>query len=200
MGKRGETTMRIGVLAPVLIGALVLSACGGSGATSAPEQASSSASAAPPSASTSASPSVASAAPASAMPSSAATPTSSTGCLRIAYDFARDWEDKGQSYQKVWLMPNFRITNGCDYGVKAVQFTFTIADAFGDELPQGYQIKQTVNLKPGKTWKASRTFGYEHYDFNENFTAIADANMSDLTPTFDNIQVVTADGEKLSLP
>lgn len=178
--------------------ALLVAACGGgqtaaSPSTTTPQAPSSAASAAVPSASSSAP-------VADEEPSASVASEDPTACLKVDYRFKREWENKGESFQSVWLLPNFTLRNDCDTTIKAVKFSFDFTDVFGDPWPHGYTFKSTVNLKPGKRWSQSRSNGYQHYDTDENFMPLTDANLSDLVPEVSDMVIVMADGTKVTSP
>ena len=119
--------------------------------------------------------------------------------MQITSKPKRQWENKGASYAKLWLFPRFTYKNDCDYPVKAVKFSFEYTDAFGDSWPRGYQVKQTLNLKPGATTSVGRDWGFDHYDFNDNYNQLIDANLSDLKPAFSEVVLVKPDGTKVTV-
>lgn len=118
-------------------------------------------------------------------------------CADIQFNFSKQWEDKGESYQKLWLMPNLKVKNNCDQEIKSIKFTFYLVDDFGERWPKGYEVQQKTNVKPGKTWKQDSSTGYDHYDFDENYILLKQSDEDELVAEIEDLVLAMKDGEKL---
>ena len=121
-------------------------------------------------------------------------PEDGDSCVDIQSDPRKGWVDKGKSYQQLWLYMNFAITNACDKRVKSVKFTWSAKDEFGEEWPGQYEFVDAVRLDPGKTWRQEDTFGYRHYDSDQNYAVIRRLTEEEIIPEITNVQIVFADG------
>lgn len=118
-------------------------------------------------------------------------------CADIQFNFSKQWEDKGKSYQKLWLMPNLKVKNNCDEEIKSIKFDFYLVDDFGERWPKGYEVQQKVNVKPGKVWKQDPTTGYDHYDFDENYLLLKQTGEDELMAEIEGLVLAMKSGEKL---
>lgn len=126
------------------------------------------------------------------------TETRELDCVIIDFNIQKQWEDKGKSYEKLWLFPNYTVTNECDKKLKSVKFSFWLDDDFGDPWPGGYDVQQKVNLKPGETYTASSTRGYQHFDFDDNYPRLKETPKAELNDAvyITTLTAVFADGYK----
>ena len=117
-----------------------------------------------------------------------------TACADISFAFDTDWEDKGLSYQQLWLMPNVSVTNNCDKRIKSIKFSFRMTDDFGEAWPgSGYNYQDRISLKVGETSQPNAN-GYSHYDFAENFTFLTDMDPDDQSALIETVTLAFADG------
>jgi hypothetical protein len=121
-------------------------------------------------------------------------PDNDVPCVDIESDPRKGWVDKGKSYQQLWLYMNFSITNACDKRVKSVKFTWSAKDEFGEEWPGQYEFVDAVRLDPGSTWRQDDTFGYRHYDSDQNYAVIRRLTEDEIIPEISDVQIVFADG------
>lgn len=117
-----------------------------------------------------------------------------TACLQIEFNFEKSWEDKGQSFQSLWLFPGTEMTNNCDKEIASVKYEFTAVDDFGDPWPTFYESQDKIDLQSGATWRQDATWGFQHYDFNENFKLLEDTKARDIKPLVGAISIAFADG------
>lgn len=117
-----------------------------------------------------------------------------TSCLVITSTPKKKWEDKGKSYQQLWLNMNFAIKNECDKKVKSAKFEWTALDEFGDEWPGGYEFVDAIRTDPGRVWQQTASIGYRHYDSDRNFAVLERLNEDEITPQISNVRVVFSDG------
>lgn len=122
---------------------------------------------------------------------------SNADCADIKFNFSKQWEDKGESYQKLWLMPNLKVTNNCDEEIKSIKFGFYLVDDFGERFPKEYKVQQKVNVKPGETWKQDSTTGYDHYDFDDNYILLKQTDEDELVAEIEGLVLAMKSGEKL---
>lgn len=118
-------------------------------------------------------------------------------CVDIKSSPKKGWEDKGYSYAKLLVKPNFRITNNCEKKIKSIKFTWTLNDEFGDPLSHGYSYTDAVRLNPGASSIRS-DWRYEHYDTDDNYNALDRMTNSEIVPVIEDIDIVFMDGTKLS--
>lgn len=121
-----------------------------------------------------------------------------TACLDIEFNFKKDWEDKGKSYQQLWLMSNATMTNNCDTTVKSVKYVFFMVDDFGEPWPQSYNNQEKIDLEPGETAIQDSTVGYPHYDSDANYQLLQDTPAKALEGYIENITLALEGGVKLS--
>jgi hypothetical protein len=117
-----------------------------------------------------------------------------TSCLVISSKPKKKWEDKGKSYQQLWLYMNFTIENACDKRVKSVKFNWTALDEFGEEWPGGYEFVDAIRADAGKTWQQESNFGYRHYDSDRNFAVVERLTEDEIVPQISDVRVVFSDG------
>lgn len=117
-----------------------------------------------------------------------------TACLQIDFDFEKSWEDKGQSFQSLWLFPGTEMTNNCDSKIASVKYEFTALDDFGDPWPTFYESQDKVDLETGATWRQNEEWGFRHYDYNENFKLLQDTKARDIKPLIGAVTIAFADG------
>lgn len=118
-------------------------------------------------------------------------------CVVIDADPTKGWEDKGKSYQQLWLYMNFSIVNNCEKRVKSVKFTWSALDEFGEEWPGRYEFVDAVRLDPGQTWRQDGNFGYRHYDSDQNFAVIERLTEEEIIPQVSDVRIVFSDGTTL---
>lgn len=117
-----------------------------------------------------------------------------TACLQIDFNFEKSWEDKGQSFQSLWLFPGTKMTNNCEQEIASVKYEFTALDDFGDPWPTFYESQDKVDLKSGATWRQDANWGFQHYDYNENFKLLEDTKARDIQPLVGAVSIAFADG------
>ena len=121
-----------------------------------------------------------------------------TSCLDIEFDFKKKWENKGESYQQLWLMTNATMTNNCDTTVKSVKYDFYMVDDFGEPWPGYYEAQEKIDLEPGESATQEPTYGYPHYDSNPNYKLLKDTPKKELEGYIENISLALEGGVKLS--
>ena len=121
-------------------------------------------------------------------------------CVLIDFNVQKEFEDKGKSYEKLWLFPNYTVTNECDEKLKSVKYTFWLDDDFGDQWPDGYNVQQKVNLKPGDTYTADSQVGYSHYTSSDNYPRLEETSKAELNGAIyvTTLTAVFADGSKIT--
>jgi hypothetical protein len=120
--------------------------------------------------------------------------STATECLVITSNPKKKWQDKGKSYQQLWLYTNFTIKNDCEKRVKSVKFNWTAQDEFGEEWPGGYEFVDAIRTDPGQSWKQNSNYGYRHYDSDRNFAVVKRLTEDEIVPRVSDIRIVFSDG------
>lgn len=120
-----------------------------------------------------------------------------TECAQITFKPRKAREDKGKSYEQLWLFPNIKVKNNCDTTIKTMKFDFYLLDDFGEQWENGYEFKAKMNLKPGKTYRQDINNGYSHYDSNPNYSVLSETPTRELEPIVGQVRLAMAGGEVL---
>lgn len=120
-----------------------------------------------------------------------------TACLQIDFNFEKSWEDKGQTFQSLWLFPGTEMTNNCESAIASVKYEFTAVDDFGDPWPTFYESQDKIDLESGATWRQDEDWGFRHYDYDENFKLLEDTKAKDIQPLIGSVSIAFADGTVL---